>query len=142
MRAITSATLASNAAPLITANQISDTAGGIDVFDGLGANCIDGTGPATWGTGVSTGLGFTLWADSNTSKETACWGTGTTETDTLNRYAALEASAAASSFINIAASPPATLYTSIGYSLDVGSTQKATDYDGGVVFTATVSPQT
>lgn len=140
LRSITNVTLASGAAPLITSNQISDTAGGIDVFDGLGANCTDGTGPTTWGTGVSTGLGFTLWADSNTSRETACWGTGTTVTDALNKYAALQASASASSFINISSSPPSTLYTSIGYSLDVGSTQKATEYDGGVVFTATVSP--
>jgi len=139
---LTPATLASNAAPNVVANQIDDDAGGIDIFNGL-TNCATaGSHPAVWPTttGVSTGLGFTNWADSNSSKDTSCWGTGTTATDANNRYAVLQASNSASSFISISSSPPATLYVSVGYGLEIRSIQKATTYTGGVVFTATAAP--
>ncbi|GEM_PF-7107999 len=137
----TPATLASNAAPAILSNQIDDDIDGIDVFNGI-SNCSTvGSHPAIWPSqsGVSTGLGFSNWAAS-TGKDTTCWGTGTTVADSLNQYAVLQASSSASSFINIASSPPATLYASVGYSLEVKSTQKATVYSGGVVFTATSLP--
>ncbi len=138
----TPATLASNAFPNIVSNQIDDDINGIDVFNGISPGCTTvGSHPAIWPSqgAVSTGLGFSNWAAS-TGKDTTCWGTGTTQSDSLNQYAALQASSSASSFINISSSPPATLYTSIGYSLEVRSTQKATLYSGGVVFTATALP--
>lgn len=141
-RAISNVTLASNAAPTVTMNQVSDTVNGIDVFNTIATCSTVGSHPAIWpgSTGVSTGLGFTLWKDSNSSKDTNCWGTGTTESGSLNQYAALPASASASSFVSIPSSPPASFYASIGYSLEVRSIQKATPYNGAVVFTATALP--
>ena len=129
-------TLASSVA---TSINISDTGGGINVFDGLGASCIDGTGPAVWGSGVSTGLGFTLWA-ADINKETACWGSGSSQTDALNTYAALPASVGASSFLSTTTSSPNPSYASVGWSLSVTTGQRATDYTGQVIFTATTNP--
>lgn len=139
-RAIPNVTLASNANPGTI--QISDTTNGIDVFSGI-ANCSTlGSQTAVWPsqTGVSSGFAFTLWKDSNSSKDTNCWGTGATETDTLNKYAALPASASATVFINIPSFPPASLYASVGYSLEVTATQRATSYSGAIVYTATAAP--
>ena len=135
-RASPAATLASSANPSI---YISDTAGGIDVFDGLGANCTDGTGPAVWISGSSTGLGFTLWA-ADIGKETTCWGSGSSETDSLNKYAALQASASASNFLVTSSNVPNPSYASVGWSIDVSNLQQMTDYTGDVIFSATTNP--
>jgi hypothetical protein len=135
-RASPAATLASSANPSI---YISDTAGGIDVFDGLGANCTDGTGPAVWISGSSTGLGFTLWA-ADISKETTCWGSGSSETDSLNKYAALQASVSASNFLVTSSNVPNPSYASVGWSIDVSNLQQMTDYTGDVIFSATTNP--
>lgn len=137
-RAIANVTLASNANSSIN---INDTENGMNVFDGLGASCTDGTGPAVWpgSTSISTGLGFVLWkADIN--KETACWGTGTTETHTANRYAALQASAAASNFLSTTSNSPNPSYASIGWSIEIKQAQQNTVYTGDVIFTATTAP--
>ncbi len=138
-RVITNVTLASSADP--GSININDTENGINVFDGLGASCIDGTGPAVWpgSTGVSTGLGFVLWK-SDINKETACWGTGITESDTANRYAALQASSAASTFLSTSTNSPNPSYASVGWSIEVKQLQQNTDYTGDVVFTATTTP--
>lgn len=138
-RAITNTTLASNANP--GSININDAENGIDVFDGLGANCTDGTGPAVWpgGAGVSTGLGFVLWA-ANINKETACWGAGTTETHTSNRYAALQASSSASNFLSTSGNSPNPSYASVGWSIEIKQLQQNTDYTGEVIFTATTVP--
>lgn len=131
-RATPATTLASSAD---AANiNISDTAGGINVFD---SNCTDGTGPATWVNGASTGLGFSIWAASN-NKDTTCFGSGTTDSDALNKYAALQASASASTAWITTAS--GTQYASAGFTLDVTTTQQATTYAGGVIFTGTTTP--
>jgi hypothetical protein len=141
-RVISNVTLASNAASTLAANQISDTAGGIDVFNGI-SNCSVATStPAVWGSGTtSTGLGFSNYAfRGGSAKSTTCWGSGTTSTDALNEYAALQASASASSFITSNGFSSASVNVSVGYALDVTGTQKATVYDGGIVFTATSNP--
>ncbi|OGN02321.1 MAG: hypothetical protein A2655_03885 [Candidatus Yanofskybacteria bacterium RIFCSPHIGHO2_01_FULL_43_42] len=113
---------------------ISDTAGGIDVFD---SNCTDGTGPATWGNAVSTGLGFSLWAATE-NKDTTCWGTGTTDSDANNKYAALQASLSASTAWTTTSS--GIKYASVGYTLDIITNQRATSYTGDIIFTATTTP--
>lgn len=138
-RAITNVTLASNANP--GSINISDTENGIDVFDGLGASCTDGTGPMVWpgGAGVSTGLGFVLWA-ADINKETACWGAGSTETHVSNRYSALQASSAASNFLSTSGNSPNPSYASVGWSIEIKQLQQNTDYTGDVVFTATTTP--
>lgn len=113
---------------------ISDTAGGIDVFD---SNCTDGTGPATWKDASSTGLGFSLWAATE-NKDTTCWGTGTNDSDANNEYAALQASSSASTAWTTTSS--GIKYASVGYSLDVTTAQRATSYTGDIIFTATTTP--
>lgn len=140
-RAISNVTLASNANPSLAANQISDTAGGIDVFNGL-SNCTTNTSkPQPWADGVSTGFAFTNYNfDSGAAKSTTCWGSGSTATDANNKYAALQASSSASSFISSTGYSSSNTVTYVGYALDVPSTQKATTYNGGVVFTATSTP--
>ncbi len=137
----TSATLASGAAPGIVSNQIDDDAGGIDVFSSI-SNCAVATShPSIWGSGSSTGLGFSNYAfRGGSAKSTTCWGSGTTTTDALNQYAALQASASAASFISSNGYSAGNTNVSIGYSLDVITTQKATAYSGGIVFTATSNP--
>lgn len=139
-RNITNVTIASNAAPTVTANQISDTAGGVDVFNGTGNCSVATSEPQVWGA-TSTGLGFSNYAfRGGSAKSTACWGTGTTSTDALNEYAALQASASASSFISSSGFSTVSVNVSVGYTLDVTGTQKATTYNGAVVFTATSNP--
>ncbi|GEM_PF-2449546 len=137
----TPATLASNAFPNIVSGQIDDDAGGIDVFNGI-SNCGVATShPAIWGTGTSTGLGFSNYAfRGGSAKSTTCFGSGTTTTDALNQYAALQASASASSFISSSGYSAGNTNVSVGYSLDVTTIQKATAYSGGIVFTATSNP--
>lgn len=124
-------TLASSAD---TSVNISDTAGGVDVFTG----CVSPV-PQVWANGSSTGLGFSVWAASN-NKDTACWGTGSTDSDALNEYAALQASASASTAWTTTA--VGTQYASVGFTIDVTTTQRATTYTGDVVFTGTTAPQT
>jgi len=138
---LTPATLASNAAPNVVANQIDDDAGGIDIFNGIG-NCTTSTSePKPWSAGVSTGLGFANYAfRGGSAKSTTCWGSGATATDALNQYAALQASISASSFISSSGFSSTGANVSIGYSLDVTGSQRATTYTGGVVFTATSTP--
>ncbi|TSC90970.1 MAG: Uncharacterized protein CEN90_697 [Parcubacteria group bacterium Licking1014_17] len=131
------ATLASNANSTI---YINDTENGIDVFDGLGSNCTDANGARIWpdSAGVSTGLGFTVWkADIN--KDTACWGTGTTVSNSLNKYAAFPASPGLS-IISTTSNSPNPSFASIGYSLEIKQNQRATSYTGSVIYTATAPP--
>ena len=113
---------------------ISDTAGGIDVFD---SNCTDGTGPATWRDASSNGLGFSLWAATE-NKDTTCWGSGTNDSDANNKYAALQASSSASTAWTTTSS--GIKYASVGYTLDVTTNQQATSYTGDIIFTATTTP--
>lgn len=129
-RATPATALASAADP--TNINISDTAGGINVFTG----CVS---PATavWGDGSSTGLGFSVWAATE-NKDNTCWGTGTTDSDALNKYAALQASASASTAWT--STTIGTRYASVGFSLGVSATQQATTYAGDVVFTGTTTP--
>ncbi len=137
----TPATLASGAAPSVVSNQIDDDAGGIDVFNGISNCAVVTSHPSVWGSGTSTGLGFSNYAfRGGSAKSTACWGSGTTTTDANNQYAALQASSSASSFISSSGYSAGNTNVSVGYSLDVTTIQKATAYSGGIVFTATSNP--
>jgi hypothetical protein len=140
-RSISNVTLASNASPTIAQNQISDTTGGIDVFNGI-SNCSTvSSKPQVWANGTSTGLGFSNYSfDGGGAKSTTCWGSGSTSSDANNKYAALQASASAASFLSSTGYSSTGTNTYVAYALDVGTTQKATIYNGGVVFTATSTP--
>ncbi|MCC6934717.1 MAG: hypothetical protein IT406_03480 [Candidatus Yanofskybacteria bacterium] len=134
-RAIANVTLASSANP--GSVYIDDIGGGIDVFGGLGGSC----GAAQWpaASGASTGLGFTVWAAS-INKDTTCWGAGSTESAIENRYAALQASSAASAFLSATSNSPNPSFASVGYSLEITQLQQATGYSGQVIFTGTTAP--
>jgi len=124
-------TLASSANP--SSYNISDTAGGVDVFTGCSSPVT-----AVWVSGSSTGLGFSLYKASE-NKNTTCWGTGTSKTDSANKYAALQASSSASTAwttVSIATN----VYASVGWVLDVPTSQAATSYTGDVIINATATP--
>lgn len=111
---------------------VSDTAGGLDVFTGCGSPVSQ-----LWSNGTSTGLGFSVWAATE-NKDTTCWGSGTTDSDANNKYAALQASSAASTaWISTSSG---TKYASVGFTLDVTTVQRATTYTGDIVFTGTTTP--
>jgi len=96
----------------------------------------NGTDSATtWGLGEYM-LGFTVYASSAT-KNTAWWGTGTTKDDALNKYAGFPADE--TTIMEHTGYTSAETTTSIGYKLDVQSTQVSGDYDGEVIYTATMS---
>ena len=89
---------------------------------------------AVWGT---TGLGFTLYS-STATKSTTWWGAGTTETDAANKYAGMPL-AYANVMIHTAYSSGSTT-NSIGYKLDVPTTQRSGVYSGSVTYQVTTTP--
>lgn len=90
---------------------------------------------ATWS---GTGLGFTLFA-STATKNTTWWGTGTTVTDALNKYAGLPPTTYTDIMVHTSYSSGSTT-NSIGYKLDVPTTQRSGAYDGSITFQATTTP--
>ncbi|TSC90978.1 MAG: Uncharacterized protein CEN90_705 [Parcubacteria group bacterium Licking1014_17] len=131
-RANPTTTLASTAD---TSVNISDSAGGIDAF----AGCISPDATRPWQV-ASTGLGFGIWKAS-IDKDTTCWGAGTTVSDALNRYAALQASNGANTAWTTTSVPTAGIaFASVGLQIDVSTTQRATTYTGDVVLTETTTP--
>lgn len=122
-------TLASGADP--STYNISDTSGGIDAFTGCSSPVT-----AVWGAS-STGLGFSLYKAAE-AKDTTCWGDGTTKTDANNKYAALQASSGASTAWTTT-TIATDIYASVGWALDVSSSQYATSYTGQVVINATAT---
>jgi len=98
-----------------TATRIADYAGTIAV-------------PTSW---TGTGLGICVYA-ADTSKE-AKWGTGTTETDSNNKYAGIPQTATE---IHNVGSAVTNDDTSIGYKLNVPTSQKTGAYSGVVTYTA------
>lgn len=129
-RSAPATTLASSADA--TNTNISDTAGGIDVFTGCGSPVSQ-----PWNDAASSGLGFSVWAATE-NKDTTCWGTGVNDSHASNKYAALQASSSASTaWLSTSAG---TKYASVGFTLDVIATQRATAYAGQVVFTGTTTP--
>ncbi|TSC91944.1 MAG: hypothetical protein CEN90_59 [Parcubacteria group bacterium Licking1014_17] len=124
---------------------IEDASTGIDVFNGL-ANCTTATSTtAYWPvTGaVSVGIGFSNWKTQIAGDKSSCWGTGTVDnesTPSTNRYAALQASASASTFLSTTNHPLGVSYFSVVYRLDVTASQRATNYSGTVNYTATTQP--
>lgn len=130
-RATPAHALASSAAP--ATYFISDSAGGLDVFTGCASSVAQ-----PWLNASSTGLGFSLYvADEN--KNTTCWGTGVTKTDSSNKYAALQASDSGSTAWT-STTVGSTIKASVGWIVDVSSLQAATSYTGDVILTAVVTP--
>ena len=84
--------------------------------------------PTSWS---GTGLGICVYA-ADTNKE-AKWGTGTTETDSNNKYAGIPQTATE---IHNVGSAVTNNNTSIGYKLNVASNQKTGVYSGVVTYTA------
>ena len=70
----------------------------------------------------------------DTGKDTACWGTGTTEDDSDNSYSGIPSS---SKTVQTVTAPVTDNDISIGYKLDVPSSQKSGSYSGTVVLTET-----
>jgi hypothetical protein len=89
---------------------------------------------ATWS---GTGLGFAVYA-STATKNTTWWGAGTTEGDALNKYAGFP-SAYANVMVHASYSAGSTTNT-IGYKLDVPSTQRSGAYDGTITYQAVSTP--
>lgn len=115
--------------------EINDTSTGINALtDGLPQPCNTDVWPGS--VNVSSGLGFTLWASSAT-KDTTCWGSGSSSSDSSNRYAAFPASTSAAKIVGDDNATPNPSYHSVGYSLEVLNTQKATNYSGVIIYSAT-----
>ncbi|TSC91942.1 MAG: hypothetical protein CEN90_57 [Parcubacteria group bacterium Licking1014_17] len=123
-----------------TSINISDTLNGIDVFDGLSSCTASPNITSPWVEGASTGLGYVLYR-ADVGKSTTCWGTGTNETDSANRYAALPASnGPADVFLNVPVNSPNPSYSSVGWSLDIPTNQIPTSYGGMVIYSITANP--
>ncbi len=123
-------TLASSANTTINITDVGT--GTADAFTGCGSPVT-----AVWAA-ASTGLAYSLYA-ADEAKTTACWGTGVSKTDALNKYAALQASSAASVAWTTTTTGSA-VKASVGWVLDTSAIQQATIYTGDVVITATVVP--
>lgn len=88
------------------------------------------TTPTLWS---GYGLGFSVF--SATGKDTGKWGTGTTETDSNNKYAGIPKDATI--IHSKTASPTSSDQTYIGYKILFPNTQKTGAYSGDVTYTAT-----
>lgn len=86
--------------------------------------------PTSWS---GTGLGVCLY--SATGKNTSQWGTGTTASDSNNKYAGVPQTA--TEIHAKTGSPTASDQSSVGYKLVVPNTQKTGSYSGDVTYTAT-----
>lgn len=104
-----------------------------DIPDRTPWNGVDSA--TTWGLGEYM-LGFTVYA-SNATKNTTWWGTGTTKDDALNKYAGFPADE--TTIMQHTGYTSSETTTSVGYKLNVQSTQVSGDYDGEVIYTATMS---
>lgn len=89
--------------------------------------------PAVWVTGVTKGLGITVFA-ADTAKE-AKWGTGMTYDDALNAYAGVPQ--AATTVHTSAGYKAGADTTSVAFIVDVDADQKTGTYSGDVTLTAT-----
>jgi len=87
--------------------------------------------PTLW---TGTGLGISVYA-ADTNKE-AKWGTGTTETDSNNKYAGIPETATEIHNVGSAVTDDD---TSVGYKLDVPNTQKTGSYSGTITYTVVVN---
>lgn len=86
--------------------------------------------PTSW-----NGYGLGICVYQATSKTTSQWGTGTTETDSNNKYAGVPETATTIHTKN--SSPTTNDLTYIGYKLVVENSQKTGDYSGNITYTAT-----
>ncbi len=86
--------------------------------------------PTSWS---GSGLGFCVYTA--TDKDTTKWGTGTTATDSNNKYAGVPQNATVIS--TKSGAPTVSDETNIGYKLVVENTQKTGDYAGNITFTVT-----
>ncbi len=93
-----------------------------------------GNGNATTWSG--TGLGFTVYA-STATKDTTWWGSGTSQTDTNNKYAGFPSTA--QTIMSQAGYTTGETTTSVGYKLDVPAGQSSGYYDGIIVYSVTMA---
>lgn len=89
--------------------------------------------PATWTSGVTKGLGVTVYT-ADTDKE-AKWGTGTTYNDANNKYAGIPETA--TTIHTSTAYKTGADTTGIAFVVDVLADQKAGSYSGNTTVTAT-----
>jgi hypothetical protein len=94
-----------------------------------------GSGNASSWTG--TGLGFTVFA-STATKNDAWWGNGTTVSDPANMYAGFAATQ--KDIMRHTSYSSSSTATSIGYRLDVPSSQKSGAYSGSITYQAITNP--
>lgn len=87
-----------------------------------------------------TGLGFTVFV-SDSTKNTTWWGTGSNAIDTggLNKYAGFD-TAQTDIMVHTVFTSGLVEHTSIGYKLDVPSTQKSGAYSGSITYQVTTTP--
>lgn len=93
--------------------------------------------PANTDVWSGTGFGFTVWG-ATANKSTTCWGTGTAQLDAFNEYAGFPTTT--TTIHTVTSGPVAGSFTSIGYKVDVPTTQKSGTYSGPVTYTATATP--
>ena len=86
--------------------------------------------PTSWS---GNGLGFCVYGATN--KDTAKWGTGTSATDSSNKYAGVPQNATV--ITTKTSNPTINDQTKIGYKLVVDNTQKTGNYSGNITFTTT-----
>jgi hypothetical protein len=90
-----------------------------------------------WDEDNTVGLGFTVFA-SEATKNTTWWGTGANVTDAANKYAGF--APAQTDIMRHTAYVGTPTTTSVGYKLDVPSTQKSGIYSGAITYQATTTP--
>jgi len=88
------------------------------------------TTPTSW---TGTGLGISLY--SATGKNTAQWGSGSTESDSANKYAGVPQNA--TTIHSKSGSPTLSDISKIGYKLVVPNSQKTGSYSGDITYTVT-----
>lgn len=133
----------------VNAALVSDGNTSVNISDGgaTGPDPLTGGVPSCstatiWpNSNASRGLGFTVFsASAATTIKDSCWGTGGNNISVLNKYAAFPTSASALKIIRNANNDTTTQRFTVGYLLEIRSTQQATNYTGDIVYTGTAAP--
>ena len=146
---ISTTTFYSRAKRTLTISDVGTGRSTNNAFDGLTTNCTDGGGPSIWSTGNSTGFGLTVYsagvsrALNISPKDTTCWGAHGegNATATGNKYAyVVNSGGSPSSVFSSSGFSGSAMYVSVGYILDVDSTQSGTQYQAAIEYIATTNP--
>jgi len=144
---ITEVTFYSNIDRTKTISDVGTGRSTTNLFDGLGS-CAAGAHPSEWGTGTSTGFGLTVYsagisrALATSPKDETCWGLhGVGNATANNKYGYVVNSAGSpSSIFSSSGFSNSAMYVSVGYILDVDSTQAGTKYQAAIEYIATSNP--